>query len=289
MTNSPLFSVLIANYNNGQYLQEAIDSVLAQSYPNWEIILVDDGSTDNSREIYSTLKDNPRIHIYYNDKNEGCGYTKRRCAELANGELCGFLDADDILLQDALEHHVNAHTQHPEASCIFSQFYYCDAYLNVTSELRQLVIPQGESYFTHRDYLPEHLASFKRISYQQTTGIDPTLPAAVDQDLYFKLEEVAPIRVIDRFTYKYRQSTNQLSQGERQWQTYYWNLLVRQRTCERRGLSNEKYLMQDLAGVLFSLTDNLKKTQEELSQVRSSYAYRIGKALLRPFRWLRHK
>lgn len=49
--NEPLFSLLIANYNNGNYLQEAIDSVLSQSYKNWEIIIVDDGSTDNSRDL----------------------------------------------------------------------------------------------------------------------------------------------------------------------------------------------------------------------------------------------
>ena len=106
MTNNPLFSVLIANYNNGKYLREAINSVYSQIYTNWEIILVDDASTDNSQEIYSELEKDDRIHIYYNEKNMGCGYTKRRCAELANGELCGFLDPDDALLPHALESHV---------------------------------------------------------------------------------------------------------------------------------------------------------------------------------------
>ena len=90
--NQPLFSVLITNYNNGRYLQEAIDSVLAQTYTNWEIILVDDKSTDNSFEIYEKYKDDGRFKIYYNEVNMGCGYTKHRCAELASGELCGFLD-----------------------------------------------------------------------------------------------------------------------------------------------------------------------------------------------------
>lgn len=59
MNATPLFSVLIANYNNGKYLMEAIESVRQQTYANWEIILVDDGSTDNSKELYSELqKDN---------------------------------------------------------------------------------------------------------------------------------------------------------------------------------------------------------------------------------------
>ena len=56
MKSNPLFSVLIANYNNGKYLHEAIASVYAQTYKNWEIILVDDASTDNSRELYKELE-----------------------------------------------------------------------------------------------------------------------------------------------------------------------------------------------------------------------------------------
>ncbi|MBR5957742.1 MAG: glycosyltransferase family 2 protein [Salinivirgaceae bacterium] len=84
---NPLFSVLIANYNNGRYLQEAVDSVRSQTYTNWEIILVDDASTDNSKELYKELEKDSHIHIFYNEENKGCGYTKRRCAELAKGEV----------------------------------------------------------------------------------------------------------------------------------------------------------------------------------------------------------
>ena len=76
----PLFSVLIANYNNGKYLMEAIESVRQQTYTNWEIILVDDASTDNSKDIYRELENDSRIHIFYNEQNKGCGYTKRRCS-----------------------------------------------------------------------------------------------------------------------------------------------------------------------------------------------------------------
>ena len=118
MTNQPLFSVLIANYNNGKYLMDAIESVRKQTYTNWEIILVDDSSTDNSHELYKELDQDERIHIFLNDQNRGCGYTKRRCAELANGEICGFFDPDDALLSEALEVMVGTHGKHPAASMI---------------------------------------------------------------------------------------------------------------------------------------------------------------------------
>ena len=76
MEQNPLFSILVANYNNGCYLMEAIESVYAQTYTNWEIIIVDDASTDNSNELYEKLSQDNRIHVYYNDKNMGCAFTK---------------------------------------------------------------------------------------------------------------------------------------------------------------------------------------------------------------------
>ena len=69
MEKLPLFSVLIANYNNGCYLQDAIDSVLAQNYDNWEIVIVDDKSTDNSFEIYEKYKNDGRFHVFFNEEN----------------------------------------------------------------------------------------------------------------------------------------------------------------------------------------------------------------------------
>ena len=71
MDRNPLFSVIIANYNNGCYLQDAIDSLLAQKYDNWEAIIIDDASPDNSKEIYDRYKDDPRFHIVFNEENKG--------------------------------------------------------------------------------------------------------------------------------------------------------------------------------------------------------------------------
>ena len=76
MSDTPLFSVLIANYNNGCYLTEAVDSVRGQSYDHWEIVIVDDASTDNSDEVFEELSKDSRIRVFHNDRNHGAGYTK---------------------------------------------------------------------------------------------------------------------------------------------------------------------------------------------------------------------
>lgn len=284
MSDNPLFSVLIANYNNGQYLQEAIDNVLVQTYANWEVVIVDDGSTDKSQEVYNRYANDSRFRVFYNGENKGCGYTKRRCVDFAKGDICGFLDADDVLLPDALESHVATHKEHTEISLVFSRFYYCDQGLNIVNELRKLEIEEGKNYFTNRNYLPEHFASFKKECYMKTEGISEQLPAAVDQDLYFKLEEVAPVFLLDKFTYKYRTTPAQLSQGDNWVSTLYWNLVVRRNTCIRRHLREDDYPIKDLTDIILSLQMERDCVQKELERTRATKAFRLGKFLLHPFK-----
>lgn len=204
--NYPLFSVLIANYNNARYLQEAIDSVLEQTYTNWEIILVDDKSTDDSQLIYEKYKDDPRFHIYYNDENRGCGYTKRRCAELADGELCGFLDPDDALMPTALEVMVKAHAEYPECSLIYSTCYRYFGDRNEDMPIWDFIgeIPKGKDFLIYKKKLVSHFVSFKRVVYLKTDGIDASLQAAVDRDLYYRLEEQGALLHLPIPLYYYR-------------------------------------------------------------------------------------
>lgn len=279
-TNQPLFSVLIANYNNGKYLMEAIESVRQQTYTNWEIILVDDASTDNSKELYKELGKDERIHIYLNEKNMGCGYTKRRCAELATGEICGFLDPDDALLLNAIENSVKNLEEHPDCVLNFSRFYICDERLNKTGECRKLEL-KGKSYFENRDYCPEHFVAFRREAYLKTDGVNPLLKAGVDQDLYFRLEEKGGVAVMDTFTYKYRIVGTSVSREDRK--SYFWNQVVRTDTCERRGLPIAEYVYPDFV----AFCEHEKRTGK--NEMSTSKAYRLGKLLLKPFRWMKRK
>ena len=118
--SSPLFSILIANYNNGKYIKETLDSVYAQDYTNWEIVIVDDASTDESKEVYKEYENDSRINIYYNEDNKGVTYTKWRCVEHAKGELCGFLDPDDVILPQTLSLMVKTHFLDEDISIVSS-------------------------------------------------------------------------------------------------------------------------------------------------------------------------
>ena len=135
----------------------AIESIRRQTFTDWEIVLVDDGSVDESKDLYPELEKDNRIRIFRNEKNMGCGYTKRRCVEESVGTLCGFLDPDDELLPNALQVMVDTHLAHPEVSLVTSRYYFCDENLKPYRESRPLVIPKGrvvwKGYDTTGDFI----------------------------------------------------------------------------------------------------------------------------------------
>lgn len=112
MNSNPFVSVIIPMYNAEQYIQETISSVLSQSYENFEVIVVDNFSSDNSKEIIKSLND-ARIELVELDYNSGGPSRPRNIgAKNANGELICFLDADDIWLPNKLESQINFFIEH---------------------------------------------------------------------------------------------------------------------------------------------------------------------------------
>lgn len=99
--NTPLISVVMPVYNTGVYLRDAIDSVLAQTYRNWELIIVDDGSTDESPAILQSYSDE-RIHVLRQD-NAGQSAARNKAMEVAKGEYVYFIDSDDSIAPTLFE------------------------------------------------------------------------------------------------------------------------------------------------------------------------------------------
>lgn len=133
-TSSVLVSVLMPNYNNAEYLKEAIESVLNQTYSNLELIIIDDCSTDNSWEIIKQYAEKDRrITIYRNNKNLGRPKTRNKLLSLISEESKYFvwMDADDIMLNKLIEDKVNYLEKHPEVSALGSSIKYVDENLNL--------------------------------------------------------------------------------------------------------------------------------------------------------------
>ncbi len=118
-----MISVVIPTYNGAKYIVSAINSVLQQSYQDFEIIIIDDGSTDNTRETVEQMTDE-RVRYFY-QANQGPSAARNRGVELSRGEFIAFLDSDDLWRPDKLEIQLNAFKQHPHVDLIFSNIEMC--------------------------------------------------------------------------------------------------------------------------------------------------------------------
>ena len=106
MAEQPLVTIAMPVYNAEHYIKKAIDSILQQTYTNWELVMVNDGSIDQSEKIILSYSD-PRLRYFKNDVNSGIVKTRNRCLELARGKYIAVLDNDDIALPKRLEMQVS--------------------------------------------------------------------------------------------------------------------------------------------------------------------------------------
>ena len=121
-----LVSVIVPNYNHGQYLRQRIDSILAQTFKDYELILLDDASTDDSREVLESYRGNSRVtHIVYNKKNGGTPFKQwDKGIELATGEWIWIAESDDFAEKSFLEVLIDKARLYPKVGFAFSSTYF---------------------------------------------------------------------------------------------------------------------------------------------------------------------
>ena len=116
-----LISVVMPAYNSEKYLRQAVESVLAQTVTDWELLLLDDGSTDAGPALMEQLAARDgRIRVHYNEQNLGVGQTRTRGVALAEGEWIAFLDSDDMWTADKLEKQLALLERFPQAALLYT-------------------------------------------------------------------------------------------------------------------------------------------------------------------------
>jgi glycosyltransferase involved in cell wall biosynthesis len=125
MTNSPAISVILPVYNGEVYLQQAIQSVLEQSFRGFELIIINDGSMDNSEKIILSFSD-PRIVYLKNESNSGLIFTLNRAISLSKGGYIARMDADDICLRERFEKQKEFLDKNPEIDVVGSLIRFID-------------------------------------------------------------------------------------------------------------------------------------------------------------------
>ncbi len=206
---TPSFSVVMANYNNARYLTEAIESVINQTFENWELVIVDDGSTDHSVEIIKGYLNDKRIRLIRHQHNRGYTSSLKTALASIRSDYFGILDSDDCLTEDALEVMVHAHIKYPDCGLIYSQFMFCNDQMDPLKKGFCEEIAAGSNAMDK--HVVSHFKTFKLWDYLKTDGYDESILYAEDIDIVYKMEEVAKLKFINQVLYLYRELPESLS------------------------------------------------------------------------------
>ncbi len=196
----PLVSVITPTYNKGYLLWKAIQSMQRQSYPNWEMIIVDDGSTDDTKKVVAEFQRDPRIKYIKNEKNGGQSFSRNVGLKNAQGDFIAYLDNDDVLYENYLSTYLAYFEKNPEkifAVCNYN--YRIELY---DAEYKLIDIAESRSsekdHITLQDYFHWNVKVFttgimhKAIAYKKGVKWDKTIAGPEDVDYILQLGEKFP-------------------------------------------------------------------------------------------------
>jgi len=209
MTRLPSVSVIIPCYNQGHFLADAIESALGQSYRPLEVIVVDDGSSDESSEVARRFEGVRLMR----QPNRGLSAARNAGLAASAGDYLVFVDADDRLLRDALQAGVNGLAGHPECAFVYGHYRLitADGTPMPAAERRRagaghyLEMLRGNCIGMHATVM------YRRVVFEAIGGFDTTLNACEDYDLYLRITKRFPIHCHAGVVAEYRQHNSNMS------------------------------------------------------------------------------
>ena len=181
--NKPLVSVIITTYNHGCYLSKSIKSVLNQTYDNIEIIVIDDGSTDDTSEI---IKDFPKV-VYHYQENGGLSNARNSGIDICRGEFVVFLDADDWLFPQGISANLQYMKQYPDLAFVSGSYFKVFVEKN---SLTLNVVTVNRDHFKHflqGNYVGVPAAVMYRRSILDKFRFDESIKSCQDYDIYLNI------------------------------------------------------------------------------------------------------
>lgn len=194
-TTNPLVSVIIPTYNRGWIIKEAVDSVLSQNFVDFELIVVDDGSTDNTRDILDAYKNDIKVFRY---NNQGVSAARNRGIAQASGKFIAFLDSDDLWMPNKLSMQVDFFNTNKEALICQTEEIWIRNNVRVNPKKRHKKL----SGMIFEPSLCLCMVSpsavmIKRELFEAVGLFDESLPACEDYDLWLRISSGYPVYLID--------------------------------------------------------------------------------------------
>jgi glycosyltransferase involved in cell wall biosynthesis len=241
---NPAVSVMMPVYNAERYIAEAVQSILDQTFADFELLVVDDGSTDRSPSILRRFADrDPRVRLVSRE-NRGISATRNELLSMALGEYVAVMDADDVSLPERLAVEVAYLRAHPDVVCVASQVhvidelgrFLCDSHPGMDHDEIQEIALRGTCPLCHSSTMMRREVVAALGGYRE--GMQPS----EDHDLFLRLGEVGRLVGLPDILVKYRNHGRSISvtQQERQGDL---SKVASDQACDRRGIAR-RYVPQ---------------------------------------------
>jgi glycosyltransferase involved in cell wall biosynthesis len=210
--NNPVISIVMPLFNGRPYVADAIDSVLSQTFGDWELLVIDDGSTDDGLELVRTNYADTRIRLMVNPSNQGVAYTRGVGIEEAKGEFLAWLDCDDIILPERLELQLDYLRKNPDIGL-------CGTWIErFGGDDNSKSCPPSDPEMLRCMLLftpiVPNATVMLRLDLVRKHGItyDNDLPIAEDYDFVLQCSRHFKVGIVPRVLYRYRVAENSLMQ-----------------------------------------------------------------------------
>lgn len=229
-----LISIVITAYNREQYLAAAIESVLAQTWRDFELLIWDDGSHDSSLDIaHRYAESDNRVRVIAAE-HQGFAPAIKAAFATTTGTFIGSVDSDDLLAPTALEETAAILNAHPEVGMVYTDYREIDENGHDRGLGHRCNIPYSKEHLLI-EFITFHFRLIRRCVYEQIGGIDETFRAIVDYDLCLRLSEVTTVQHLQKPLYYYRKHSGNLTNHKLE--IRYWSSRAIASARKRRSLN----------------------------------------------------
>jgi len=211
----PLVSIVTPSYNQAAFLEETIQSVLAQDYPNVEYIIVDGGSTDGSMEIISRYAD--RLAWWVSEPDRGQSDAINKGLRHSQGKYFGYINSDDLLMPSAVRAAVEYLESHPDVGMVYGDVEYIDAVGRTIRFYKSSAFDLVELVRSARNWVPQPGSLIRRDALDDVGGLDPEIQYNMDQEHLYRIGLKYPVAYVPVTLARFRlhQESKTVSGAER--------------------------------------------------------------------------
>ena len=278
MSENPRISVVMSVYNGQDYLREAVESILCQSYRDFEFIVVDDGSVDRTSEILEEYKDR-RLRIVHQE-NRGLTPSLNRGIQLARGEYIARQDADDVSMPERLETLMGILEGDPEVAMVGSYMIFIDSSGREAGRWR-MPLDNEKIHEAMKNYnpMPHGASMFRKRCSEEVGNYRERFRYAQDYDFLLRISSRNRVRNVDRFLYKWRKGEHAISRKKLSEQLEY-QLLARKLNDERVEKGCDSYDQFSGSSPSAFLRTHFGVRREELNRFKAGHYLSYAKQAL---------